>query len=249
MLADILTNTGHPDEAIGLLQQAMRMNPRYQSYYPLQLGTAYGLMGRYNEAFTALQEALQLNPTDPNACYNLAASYFWQWLEQQSSDPQILERAAKTAKQYVTFSNSSDWTLEGLSAVYLWQKRYDEALAEAERAVTLNPTELQNQANLGRVLNSVGRSAEVLERIEQGNCTTAIFSPCFCFSVVGNAYYLTRRHNEAVSAYQQGLQHPPLWNRGLETHLGLAASYSELGRTKEARAAIAEVLKSIHSFL
>ncbi|MGE0822394.1 MAG: tetratricopeptide repeat protein [Candidatus Binatia bacterium] len=243
MLADIRSNTGQPQEAIGLLQQAMRLNPRYHSYYPLQLGWAHLLLGQYDAAFTALQETVRLNPNGPNAYTRLAISYVWQWCAQRSHDPQILDRAVAAAQQGVIFGDTADWTHVELSEAYLWQKQYDDALAEAERAITLNPTEAQNHANLGRVLNSLGRPTETLDHMDQLSCETAMFSPYSCFSILGTAYYLTGQREAAITAFRTALTHLPVWNLGLEAHLGLAASYSEQNRVEEARAEIAEVLK------
>ena len=45
-LAHILTYAGRPEEAIGLVQKAMRLNPRYPFHYLWVLGRAYQLTGR-----------------------------------------------------------------------------------------------------------------------------------------------------------------------------------------------------------
>jgi len=69
-------------------------------------------------------------------------------------------------------------------------------------------------------------------------CATILADPTFCFAVLGDAYYLTRQYEEAITAFQQALTHRPLWDLGLAAHLGLAASYSELGRAE-----VAEMLR------
>ena len=245
-LAEILNHAGRrPAEAIRLVQQAMRLNPRYPSQYPYILGMAYYSTGQFAEAIAAFKEALRL---DPNAAlgsyYWLALSYLGQWNGQWSEDPQTLERAVEAAQQAVARSDSTFWVHGTLSSVYLWQKRHEEALVAAERGVALNATDALSHAYLGYVLNFAGRSEKALEKIEQVSCTTALGSgPPFCFSVLGEAYSLTRRYEEAIAAYKQALTHQPSWIMRLSSHLGLAASYSELGREEEARAEIAEVLK------
>jgi tetratricopeptide (TPR) repeat protein len=243
MLAEFLSHAGRAEEAIGLVQQAMRLNPRYPFYYPLQLGVAYNLTGQNDEAIGVLQEALRLNPKDPDSYLVLAFCYLRQWIGQWSQDPQTLERAVEAAQQGVALSDSVDWTHGALSVFYLWQKQHEKAMAEAERSVALNPTEAQNQTYLGNVLNFMGRPDSTLERMEQVNCPTAFFDPVRCFSILGDAYYLTRQYEKAIGAFQQALRHPPLRDLGLFTHLGLAASYSELGREEEAQAEVAEILK------
>jgi TolB-like protein/Tfp pilus assembly protein PilF len=61
-LARILTFTGRPEEAIEVLEKAMRLNPRFPAFHLADLGHAYHLMGRYEAALDALQKALPLNP-------------------------------------------------------------------------------------------------------------------------------------------------------------------------------------------
>ncbi len=102
-----------------------------------------------------------------------------------------------------------------------------------------------------KVINFVGRPAETLERMELVNCSTAIGAgPDFCFLVRGDAYSLTGRYEEAIPAYQHVLRHHPSRSGSdrLFAHFGLAASYSELGQAEEARAEVAEVLKTNPNF-
>jgi imidazolonepropionase-like amidohydrolase len=55
---------------------------------------------------------------------------------------------------------------------------------------------------------------------------------------LGHAYYLTGRYEEAITAFKRALVHYP---NDLPAHSFLAASYSELDREEEARAAMAEL--------
>jgi tetratricopeptide (TPR) repeat protein len=150
----------------------------------------------------------------------------------------------EAAQQAVALSDSMHWVRGMLSLVYLWQKHHEEALAEAERTLALNSHDALSQAYWGNVLNFAGRAAESLARMEQVTCSTAfgMGSP-FCFSVLGDAYYLTGRYEEAIAAYKQVLSYKPSVADRLGAHLSSAASYSELGRAEEAKVEIAEVLK------
>lgn len=74
-LGDILNWAGRPEEAIGLVTKAMRLNPMYPAWYLWNLGHAYFLTGRYEEAIETLKRVLDRNPyfLPPHAY--LAASY------------------------------------------------------------------------------------------------------------------------------------------------------------------------------
>jgi adenylate cyclase len=61
-LGNILNWTGRPEEAIGLVKKAMRLNPVYPVWYLWNLGHAYFLTGRCEEAIETLNRVLDRNP-------------------------------------------------------------------------------------------------------------------------------------------------------------------------------------------
>jgi adenylate cyclase len=74
-LGYILDFAGRPEKAIGLVKKAMRLNPMYPVYYLWELGHAYFLTGRYQEAIETLKRALDRNSDFMPAHVYLAASY------------------------------------------------------------------------------------------------------------------------------------------------------------------------------
>jgi adenylate cyclase len=74
-LADVLCFAGQPEPAVGLVEQAMRLNPRYPPSYVWSLGHAYRLLGRSEEAITALRNLVSQNPDHLTAHVLLAATY------------------------------------------------------------------------------------------------------------------------------------------------------------------------------
>jgi tetratricopeptide (TPR) repeat protein len=61
--------------------------------YLRELGLAYLVAGRFEEAIATSQQALMYDPNYQFAYYNLAVSYLWQWVWQLNQDSQTLERA------------------------------------------------------------------------------------------------------------------------------------------------------------
>jgi adenylate cyclase len=126
-----------------------------------------------------------------------------------------------------------------LGRVYLWQRQYELAGAEVERAITLGPTEAREYAGLAEMLGRMGRAEEALQMVEQA-LHHEPFEAALHLNSVGMAYYLAGRLEEAISPLKQFLAHYP---NILDARLTLAAVYSELGRESEAQAEAAEVLR------
>jgi adenylate cyclase len=74
-LGGILTWAGRPEETIGLAKKAMRLNPMYPTEYLWNLGHAYYLMGRIEEAVETLNRARDRSPEYIPVIAYLAASY------------------------------------------------------------------------------------------------------------------------------------------------------------------------------
>ena len=74
-LAMIQNYAGHPEEAIPLIQQAMRLSPLYPDWFLGELGRAYLLTGQYDKAIAALKRRLDRNPESGEGHILLAASY------------------------------------------------------------------------------------------------------------------------------------------------------------------------------
>src|SRR2546425_10464632 len=237
--ANVLNWSGRAEEAISMAEQAMRLSPHYPSGYLFQLGWAYRLTGRYDEAIATVKEVVRRSPDLVPGYLNLAFGYMYQWAYQQHADAQTLEQAMAAAQRIIALNNSDPLGHALLGVVSLWQKQYEQAIAEGERAITLNPNLADSYAALAETLSRVGKSEDALRMAEQA----LLHKPWVAaqhLNSVGIAYDLAGKPEEAIAPLKQFLSHYP---NILGAHLTLAAVYSELGKETEAHTEAAEVLR------
>jgi adenylate cyclase len=83
LLAAILNAAGKPEEAIGMAEKAVRLGPLYPGYL-LELGHAYCLTKRYEEAIATLKKLLTHYPNWLDAQLVLAVAYSESGLEAEA---------------------------------------------------------------------------------------------------------------------------------------------------------------------
>jgi adenylate cyclase len=196
------------------------------------------------QARQMFEKALELDPKYAEAYAGLSWTYGVEWIFQWSQDPQALERAFELAQKVVALDNSLPMAHSMLGYVYLWKKQHEQAIAEAERAITFDPNDAENYAALGNILIFAGRPQEGVGLIEKAMRLNPRYPP-FYLTWLGMAYRLTGQHEEAIAAQKRALSHSPDL---LPAHRELAVIYSELGWEAEARAATAEVLRISPNF-
>jgi TolB-like protein/Tfp pilus assembly protein PilF len=237
--AEVLNFAGRPEDALGAVEQAMRLNPRYPPLYLFQLGWAYRATGRYAEAITTLKEVISQSPDWLSAHFLLAASYNLQRLSQQSPAGQTLEPAMAAVQRALSLNDSYHWPHIVLGYIYLYQHQYDQALAEMERGVMLGSDEAESYAALAVVLSCMGRTEDALQAAARAQRLKPYIADEYLGSV-GTAYAVAGRYEQARAPLQRFLSRFP---NLLPYHLFLAVVYSELGQAAEARAETAEVLR------
>jgi len=104
--------------------------------------------------------------------------------------------------------------------------------------VSLDPNGADVHAWYASSLNFAGRPEEAIPLLQKAIRINPL-CPTHYFMYLGNALRMTGRFEEAVSAYKKALQRAA---DNITAHIGLLATYSMMGREKEARAEAAEVL-------
>ena len=128
-----------------------------------------------------------------------------------------------------------------LGQVCLSKGLHDEALETLETAITLNPNDADGYVFLATALNRTGRPDEAISLVEKAQRLNPAAPPWYTWNL-GIACYLARRYDDAVTALRRG--------RPLDAiaYRWLAASYAQLGRDLDAKAAAEEYLKRTPDF-
>ena len=123
----------------------------------------------------------------------------------------------------------------------MWLKEYDKAIAEAEKAVSLDPFSAYAYHVLGSVLCFAGRSEEAISFLNKSLRLSPIPIETTTVNFLALSYRQLGQYEEAVATYKKVLQiYGP---DHVFAHLGLASAYALMGREKEAHAEAAEVLR------
>jgi adenylate cyclase len=185
------------------------------------------------------EKAIALDPTFAAAYAGLSNTYLAEWTQQWSQDPQGLERAFAFAQRARDLDDSSFYAHQMLGLLYSQKGQYDLAIAEAERAVALAPNLSFNYVTLGIILAPAGRPEDAIGFTEKGIRLDPHFVALFSF-VLGRAYYLAGRYDEALTALKRHLARHPA---NSSAHLYLAAVYSEMDQEEAAQAEATEILR------
>jgi adenylate cyclase len=160
--------------------------------------------------------------------------YFFRWTE---SPEKSLDQAFEWAQKALAIDSTDYESYWLLARIYTRQKKYDKALASAQRALSLNPNSALLLKSLGgNVFTYLGRAREAAEMIEKAMRLDPRHSNSW-YGSLGRAYYAAGQYEKAVKA----LKH--IGKPKLHLRLYLAASYAQLGQTEEAQAEIAQILK------
>jgi adenylate cyclase len=193
-----------------------------------------------NLARRMIEEAIAMCPENPMGYVALGWVYRTDYVLGNTKSPQeTIEKGIELAQKALAMDDSIFGAHAILSYLYQAKGEHDKAIAEGERAVALNPggwTALNSYANS---LSTAGRPEEAIPFFQKA-IRLAPVGESVLYQSFGVALRQTGRFEEAVSALKKAIQLAP---DNIQAHVGLAFTYSMMGRKKEARAEAAEVLR------
>ena len=197
---------------------------------------AYGLWTKedFARAKDLFEKAIAADPDYARPYANLALTLVWEVYSKWATE-ESLNRAVELAKEAIARDDGEAWGHWALGAAYLKLGRYEQAVAEYEKALELNPNDADVLAETSFHLAWVGRAEEGIDNVKTAMRLNPRHPDWYLWGL-GVAYYDARRYEEAAAT---------LANRkspNLKSNLYLAAAYAQLGRQVEAQATVQKIL-------
>jgi adenylate cyclase len=177
------------------------------------------------------------------------AGFIWtkltEWYQAWTGNPAVLDEALQMAQEIVNMDESLPDTHVLLGNVYLWKGKHDKAMAEFERAVTLNPNHAEALYATGNAMIYSGEPQGALSFLNKAMRLNPNYPDYYSFSL-GQAYFHLGRYKEAIVALKKAL----IKNKDFSpASLYLAASYGLTEKLALAQAEVEELRKRSSSFL
>jgi adenylate cyclase len=186
------------------------------------------------------EEAIALDPEFARAYYALASAHMMDvWFGLSKSPKESLEKSVELTQKAISLDPKDSRHYAQLGYLYAMKREYDKAIAEGEKAVALDPGGADAHAWLGMILNFADKPKEAIPLFEKAIRLNPI-GPTWYFQNFGHSYRMMGQYQEAITQYKKALRIAP---NNIMAHLGLASTYSLLGRDEEAHAEAEEVLR------
>ena len=186
-----------------------------------------------------IEEVIAICPENPMGYFNLGWVYHHDYWLGNARSPEALEKAKELAKKTLALDDSIAEAHALLCDLYSSKGENDKAIAEGERAMALDPGSTTVLVNYAASLRLAGRGEEAIPLLQKAIRLNP-FGPPILYLDFGSALRIAGRYQEAVSALKKALQRAP---DNIPAHINLTATYSLMGREKEARAETEEVIR------
>lgn len=189
------------------------------------------------------EKAIALDPGYARAYALLAWVYWFEWFYEWNVPSTQAEKlgleAAKKALDLDPWEPEAHWALGAINLFFT--REHDKAFAQIERALELSPNNADVLADYGLILQTMGRSEEAIEKINEAMRLNPYYSDYYLENL-GMAHYDSRQYEDATAALSR------MSNISLNATAYLAASYGQLGREPEAQRAVEEILTADPGF-
>jgi len=187
-----------------------------------RLGEFYREQGRWQEAITAYQQGVALNPT--HGFYRLGLAYAY-------LDAGMVAEAEREFKTVAEVNDRWGWSRQAyweLGRLYNQQGMLDEAIDVYERLLALAPDRAEYRIELGAAYigkRKLARARDVLTPVLESDSSTST-QKAWAWALVGGSYRAEGDLARWVESYQRAVQLSPF---NASYHIQLAQAYTAIG--------------------
>ena len=189
----------------------------------------------WEAAYALCAQALQIDDRNVTALGRMAWWHILPVIEAQSPDPQAaIRQADELASRALAIDPNDYWAHFSKAGVLMAQNRHEEAIVQAERSLSLNPSFIEGYEILCLANNFLGRPDRAIEAADKAICLSPrdpyIFSN---YQAKGWAFFMNAQDDHAIEWLRRSAAAAP----GAEpfTYLLLASAYALNGRQAEAQ--------------
>ena len=182
------------------------------------------------EAVKYLEAAIEIDPNFADAYSYLAFCHMAGWIYMWPGYDDNLDRANELAEKGVALDGTSAIAVMRLGFIQMWLRRYDEAIANLEKALALAPDNAEVNATSGIVLNYLGNPEKGQQMIERAFSIEAFAPPIWEF-YAGTSHYFLRQYDQALARFHRAIERFP---KSFFCYAFLACTYVELDRLDDA---------------
>ena len=221
------------------IQRTTTANP--EAYEVLLRGRHYfdrKTKGDNARARQLFEQAIELDPGFTAAWVRLANTYWMDARVEWSEPPRkSLEQAADAVTSALRIDKTYPGAYVTLSQIHLVERKYDQAIAAAEKAVALAPNHADAVLRLATTLMYAGRPEEAIPRVKEAMRLNPYYPPLY-LGQLGRAYMMTGQYQEAIDALEERRARQP--NSYIPLYY-LAIVYTLAGKQEKALASAAEL--------
>ena len=227
-------------ETARIIRKTLRNPEALESYYRGWQALFGSIKEDINEAQKMFEKTIRLEPDSPLGYAMAAWAYWLEAFQRLSDDDSIsLKRATELAQKALSLEDDTGLPHIMMGQIHLLKREYDQAIAEAERAVLSRPSCHGAYAMKANILNYLDRPNEAIELAKKAIRLTPVHPTIFP-SILASAYYGCDRHEEAIVEAREVIQRD---RDNLDALLVIAGASTALGQTEDAHEAVREVLR------